>query len=305
MLNRSEPEERACKRTVDDFSATKRGAGGGSENALPEGGPTGDPAMGESAPEMTESDSEEERASRSKASGLTQEGGLVHAEAAALPDPGSETCGERVGGEAVQVAVQSRKRFYKSLSCNCWTTEDGEEDSMLRGGEADITTPWHCEICNIYFTSSQALGGHRMNSNDHKVRADKLKGSEGASALASQVVPSTPRLSLHVYSNDESVGKAKRTRMPPMAQMSGFDRVVMHYPDDVRAALERIPSPAAFFSSCNLDVFKRHAKFGTLGGSRRRCRLSLVALLSVPLSPSSSYGRACACLAPLVLFTKP
>jgi hypothetical protein len=296
LLTRSEPEERACKRTVDGFSATKRGAGEGSENALPEGGPTGDPAMGESAPEMTESESEEpsqlplsrtdietihalrERASRSKASGLTQEGGLVHAEAVAPPDPGSETCGERVGGEAVQAAVQSRKRFYKSLSCNCWTTEDGEEDSMLRGGEADITTPWHCEICNIYFTSSQALGGHRMNSNDHKVRAEKLKGSEGASALASQVVPSTPRLSLHVYSNDESVGKAKRTRMPPMAQMAGFDRVVINYPDDVRAALERIPSPAAFFSSCNLDVFKRHAKFGTLGGSRHRCRLHLVAL---------------------------
>jgi len=171
-------------------------------SALP-GAPPGDAAM-----------SDAERAG-GKMQGLVQEL-LVHSEGAQLAGLDSETGNAR---DAMQGAGQGRKRFYKSLSHNCWTTEDGEEEGRAqRGGEADITTPWHCEVCNIYFTSSQALGGHRMNSTDHRVRAERLKNAAGAGAAA-LMAPSTPRLSLHVYSNDESVGKTKRTRMPPMAQV--------------------------------------------------------------------------------------
>ncbi|EKX53576.1 hypothetical protein GUITHDRAFT_150222, partial [Guillardia theta CCMP2712] len=124
----------------------------------------------------------------------------------------------------------------------------------------DISTPWRCEVCNIYFTSSQALGGHRINSTDHKQRMEKLRQGDTTS------LPITPRLSLHVYSNEEISNRGKRTRLPPMAQMVGFDKVLMKFPSDVRIALARIQSPAAYFSSCSLDVFRRHQKFGDFGG---------------------------------------
>lgn len=255
----------------------------------------GDAATGESAHHVSELDTEdadEERAGRRKPLDMTQEGVLVHAEGGSLTDPGGETGGERLGGDAIQGGGQGRKRLYKSLSCNCWTTEDGEEEGGgLRGGEADITTPWHCDVCNIYFTSSQALGGHRMNSNDHKVRCEKFKSPEGASAAVcgSQVVTSTPRLSLHVYSNDASTNRERRARMPPMNHMAGFDRVIHNYPDDVRTAIStaRVQSPAAFFSSCHLDVFKRHTKFGNLGGSFPTCPACVLASLSP--APASAF----------------
>mmetsp|Transcript_35067 Transcript_35067/g.54791 ORF Transcript_35067/g.54791 Transcript_35067/m.54791 type:complete len:399 (-) Transcript_35067:365-1561(-) len=150
-----------------------------------------------------------------------------------------------------------KRRYYKSLSNNYWNSV--EEDGHGDGEETDITTPWRCEVCNIYFTSSQALGGHRINSTDHKQRLDKLKVGDTAS------LPGTPRLSLHVYSNEETTVKLKRTRLPPMAQMAGFDRVLVGYPQDVQMALARIQSPAAYFSSCSLEVFKRHEKFGKFG----------------------------------------
>ena len=52
-----------------------------------------------------------------------------------------------------------------------------------------------------------------------------------------------------------------------MAQMRGFERVLVGYPQDVQHALARIQSPAAYFSSCSLEVFKRHEKFGKFGES--------------------------------------
>uniref|UniRef100_A0A7S0F0R5 Uncharacterized protein n=1 Tax=Hanusia phi TaxID=3032 RepID=A0A7S0F0R5_9CRYP len=64
-----------------------------------------------------------------------------------------------------------------------------------------------------------------------------------------------------------NVLKKKRTRLPPMASMTRFEEVVLDFPFDVRAALARIQSPAAFFSTCSLDIFKRHMKFGKLGGT--------------------------------------
>eukprot|EP00961_Rhodomonas_salina_P164289 2213063-Rhodomonas_salina.1 len=156
---------------------------------------------------------------------------------------------------------RGKQRFYKSLSCNYWNSLDDHdnEEAGSDEGNMDITTPWRCEVCNIYFTSAQALGGHRINSTDHKQRCEKLRRGDTAS------LPGTPRLSLHVYSNEETAEKGKRTRLPPMAQMAGFDRVLLGFPSDVRMALARIQSPAAYFSSCSLDVFKRHEKFGTLG----------------------------------------
>ena len=154
-----------------------------------------------------------------------------------------------------------KQRYYKSLSCNYWNSMEDQdnEEGGSDDGNMDITTPWRCEVCNIYFTSAQALGGHRINSTDHKQRCEKLRRGDTAS------LPGTPRLSLHVYSNEETAEKGKRTRLPPMAQMAGFDRVLLGFPSDVRMALARIQSPAAYFSSCSLEVFKRHDKFGNLG----------------------------------------
>eukprot|EP00960_Hanusia_phi_P055129 762881-Hanusia_phi.AAC.4 len=137
--------------------------------------------------------------------------------------------------------------------------ENNNENSNGDPNGKDIYTPWRCEVCNIYFTSSQALGGHRINSTDHKQRMEKLRQGDTTS------LPVTPRLSLHVYSNEEISNRGKRTRLPPMAQMVGFDRVLMKFPSDVRIALARIQSPAAYFSSCSLDVFRRHEKFGDFG----------------------------------------
>ncbi|EKX38741.1 hypothetical protein GUITHDRAFT_143945 [Guillardia theta CCMP2712] len=131
----------------------------------------------------------------------------------------------------------------------------------LGEGGVDISTPWRCEICNIFFHCSQALGGHKMNSTDHKQRVEKLRMGETAD------LPPVPRLSLHVYSNEEANQREfRRTRLPPMAQMPGYDRVLLGFPPDVRVGLSRVSSPAAFFSSCNLEVFRRHEKFGAFGG---------------------------------------
>eukprot|EP00961_Rhodomonas_salina_P159751 2151452-Rhodomonas_salina.1 len=56
---------------------------------------------------------------------------------------------------------------------------------------AAMLTRWHCDVCNIYFFSAQALGGHKGNSIDHKRQLEKLKRGDVAS------LPDTPRLSLN------------------------------------------------------------------------------------------------------------
>ena len=105
-------------------------------------------------------------------------------------------------------------------------------------------------------SDSNIVGLARISMVAHASYTDReaQRGEDDISAELAEETPST-------------VLKKKRTRLPPMASMTRFEEVVLDFPFDVRAALARIQSPAAFFSTCSLDIFKRHMKFGKLGNT--------------------------------------
>lgn len=144
---------------------------------------------------------------------------------------------------------------------------------------------WSCEVCGTKFNSSQALGGHKINSINHKQLLEILK--EGN---LEQILHAVTRLRPARAAKAEPAGdgrSAKRARLSPMAKMPGYRRVVegsiptnppeglsscltpfsAGFSQTVQAALEKTQSPASFFSSCSLQVFRRHSKFGRLGNS--------------------------------------
>jgi len=140
--------------------------------------------------------------------------------------------------------------------------EDGGEGEEKRAKGQD--GEWRCEVCNIIFSSSQALGGHRINSTDHKQNLSRLRRQEQEGASQA---PGEPRLSKNVYSNPpaEDRGSGRRARLPSMAQMPGFLRVLRAFPIEVGTDICVSQSPTAYFSSCRLELFRRHTTFGALG----------------------------------------
>ena len=136
-----------------------------------------------------------------------------------------------------------------------------DKEGSGEGGEL------RCEVCNIIFSSSQALGGHRTNSTDHKQNLARIRRQEQEGKV---VRPrGQARLSKDVYSNppaDQAEGGAgRRARLPSMAQMPGFFPVLRAFPPEVATDICLSQSPTAYFSSCRLDLFRRHSVFGTLG----------------------------------------
>mmetsp|Transcript_56811 Transcript_56811/g.116330 ORF Transcript_56811/g.116330 Transcript_56811/m.116330 type:complete len:690 (+) Transcript_56811:284-2353(+) len=129
-----------------------------------------------------------------------------------------------------------------------------------------IEKQWRCDVCNIIFSSSQALGGHRINSTDHKQNLLRRRRLGPEESLPTELL--NPRYSKDVYSNPapESSAGGRRVWLPSMAQMPGFLRVLRTFPPEVGTDICVSQSPTAYFSSCRLELFKRHHVFGAFGG---------------------------------------
>mmetsp|Transcript_58861 Transcript_58861/g.120436 ORF Transcript_58861/g.120436 Transcript_58861/m.120436 type:complete len:422 (-) Transcript_58861:148-1413(-) len=169
---------------------------------------------------------------------------------------GSGTPSETSSSACTAVGPGSPSEISGALGVRS-VSEEAMDISSSSPSSSSAETRWKCNFCNLYFVSSQALGGHRK-------KCKKSSFIAQCGAKQQEDLPAQAHASYESDSNQDTATDSKRVRRTPMAHMPGYTRVVAGFSSDVRIVLSKIQRPAAFFSSCSLLVFKQHAKFGDL-----------------------------------------